>query len=759
MISIAKFLLRIILRILYKVDVKGMEHYHSTGKRVLIVANHTSLLDGLLLYAWLPETPTFAINTQIAEQPRFRFFLKFVELFRMDPTNPLSVKSMIKFIQQDRKAVIFPEGRITTTGTLMKIYDGPGLIADKSQADILPIAINGAQYSPLSYMKDRGHIRLFPKITITVLPPEKIKIDAGLSGKQRRQHAALAMQDIMNKLIFYSVEQNISLFKAYLNAIKRYGKKHIIAEDINRQAMSYQQILLKIFVLARKLSNFTKRGEYTGILLPNTLALPVTFFALSYLGRIPAMLNYTAGIQNIQRALETAEIKTIFTARAFIEKAGLQDVAEALEQQYQVVYLEDLRDQISLADKLTGLFQSLFPHSHYKRVNPDQDADIPAVVLFTSGSEGTPKGVVLSHKNLLSNHAQILCNIDFAPSDIVFSCLPMFHCFGLNAGLIAPLLSGTKIFIYPTPLHYRLIPEVFYEIQATILFGTNTFLQGYARYAHPYDFHSARYVVAGAEKLRDDTVHLWMDKYGKRIYQGYGVTETSPVISVNNAMYYRQGSVGRPVPELECRLQKVEGIEQGGRLCIRAPNVMLGYLLHDQPGKIQFPECPLGKGWYDTGDIADIDDDGFIHILGRAKRFAKLGGEMVSLTLVEEIASQVWPDYAHAAVNLPDDRKGEKIILISEFGEANRRPFQEHVRQHGHSELTIPKNILFTKEFPVLGTGKTDYTTLTKLAEQADANGKSWLEIFTSMMVPSKPDNPPLSEAPSHDAEPDNADK
>ena len=660
MITTIKFLLRGLLRLLYRVEVSGLEHYHEVGDKALIVANHSSLLDGVLLYAWLPDTPTFAINTQVAERPKFKFFLRFVDLFRMDPTNPLSVKSMIQFINQDNKAVIFPEGRLTTTGSLMKIYEGPGLIADKTGASILPISIDGAQFTPFAGVKDRGHVRWFPKIRIRILAPETIHIDKHVTGHSRRHQAADRMQAIMHKLTFYSVNHQQNLFAALLHSIQRYGKHHEVLEDFTDNRLNYQQLLLKTLVLSRKLRLDTDDGEITGVLLPNTLALPVTFFALTYLGRVPAMLNYTAGLQNIRAALETAQIKTIYTARGFIEKANLEDVIDGLEEDYRIVYLEDLRDQIGLVDKLSGLLSSAFIHKSYPRKISPETAEQPAVVLFTSGSEGTPKGVVLSHKNLLSNYAQIICHLDFNPSDIVFSCLPMFHSFGLNAGFLTPVLTGAKVYIYPTPLHYRIIPEAVYQVSATILFGTNTFFQGYARYANPFDFTSVRYVVGGAEKLRDDTIDLWMNKFGIRIYEGYGVTESSPVISVNTSMHYRRGSVGKPVPMVECQLTPVEGIDQGGRLFVKGPNIMLGYLKHGGQGKVEFPTVEHGAGWYDTGDIADIDDEGYLHILGRAKRFAKLGGEMVSLTLVEEIAMHVWPNHNHAAVSLPDKRKGEK---------------------------------------------------------------------------------------------------
>jgi acyl-[acyl-carrier-protein]-phospholipid O-acyltransferase/long-chain-fatty-acid--[acyl-carrier-protein] ligase len=733
MIRFAKFLLRGLLRILYKVEVTGLENYHKAGQRVLIVANHTSLLDGLLLYLWLPETPTFAINTQIAQKRDFRFFLRFVDLFVMDPTSPLSIKSMIKFLKQDRKAVIFPEGRITVTGSLMKIYEGPALVADKADAMILPIAIDGAQFSPYSYMKGRGRIVRFPKITITVLPPEKISISPDVSSHTRRKAAATQLQDLMFKLTYSSFNYRTSVFNALIHAADRYGKKLTVLEDINREPLNYNQLITRAVILGDNIARHTRKGEHVGILLPNVNAIVVIFMALQYIGRIPAMLNFTVGLQVLLQTCTTGRINTIYTSRKFIENAKLHEQVKALEQQLNVIYLEDLRNQITLLDKLTGLFRAMRIKSHYMKLAGKIDPDQPALVLFTSGSEGIPKGVVLSHSNLLSNYAQVSCHVDFNPWDIVFSCLPLFHSFGINAGCLMPLLGGSKIFLYPTPLHYRIIPELIYELGATILFGTNTFFKGYAHHAHPYDFYSVRYVVAGAEKLRDDTQKIWMEKFGIRILQGYGVTEASPVISVNTPMVNKIGTGGRPMTAIECYLEPVPGIEQGGRLIVRGPNVMLGYLLPDSD-QLQPPSTSRGPGWYDTGDIVDIDEDGFITILGRAKRFAKIGGEMVSLTAVEEFAIKVWPRSNHAAINLPDEKKGEKIILITDNKEATRKELQEYAREHGIGELYIPKKVVLAEALPVLGTGKTDYRTLNEMALAEDANGSGWIGKLTGLV-------------------------
>jgi acyl-[acyl-carrier-protein]-phospholipid O-acyltransferase / long-chain-fatty-acid--[acyl-carrier-protein] ligase len=734
MIKSAKFLLRCLLRLLYGVKVSGMENYHETGERVLIVANHTSLLDGLLLYAWLPDTPTFAINTRIAQNRKFKPFLKFVDLFIMDPSSPLSIKSMIKFIRNNNKAVIFPEGRITTTGSLMKIYEGPALVADKANAMILPVALEGCQYSPFSYLKGSGNTVWFPRISITVLPPEKVSIPENIQGHARRKAAALMLQRLMYKLIYTTYDYQKTVFTAVLEAAKQHRYKSVVLEDINREPLNYRQLISRTFILAREIKKDTSAREYVGLLLPNVTGAVVSYLALQFLGRVPAMLNYSAGIQVLLGACETAQIKTVFTSHKFIENAALTELATELEKHVNVVYLEDMRTRISVLAKLMGLARSYYPQLHYRLHRQDNDPDEPATILFTSGSEGMPKGVVLSHINLLSNYAQGKCYIDYGPRDVMFNCLPLFHCFGLNVGCLMPLLAGSRTFLYPTPLHYRIIPELIYELGATIFFAANTFLKGYAHHAHPYDFHSIRYALAGAEKLRDDTQKIWMEKFGIRILQGYGVTETSPVIAANTPMTNRTDTIGHIIPGMEYHIEPVDGIEHGGRLIVKGPNVMLGYLIHGSDGEIKPPVASCGEGWHDTGDIASIDEDGFISILGRAKRFAKIGGEMVSLLAVEELAMHAWPDFNHAAVNLPDERKGEKIVLITTNQNANRKQIQEIAKQLKYGEIYIPKKVVRAEELPLLSTGKIDYVTLTEMALAEDQSGSGWINKLANLV-------------------------
>jgi acyl-[acyl-carrier-protein]-phospholipid O-acyltransferase/long-chain-fatty-acid--[acyl-carrier-protein] ligase len=729
---ILKLLLRGLLRLLYRVEVSGLEHYARTGPRCLIIANHTSLLDGVLLYAWLPETPTFAINTQIASRPLFRPFLKLVELFKLDPTSPLSVKSMIRFIQQDRKAVIFPEGRITVTGIPMKVYEGPGLVADKADATILPIAIDGAQYTPFAYLRGRARITWFPKIRMIVLPPQKFDLDPALHGHVRRKAAGREMQKLLQKMFFLTYDYRKSVFGALLEAARRHGIDRPVIEDVNREPQSYRQLFTRVFILARLIERETAPAEHVGVLLPNVVATPVVLLALQFAGRVPAMLNFTAGAQAIIRACETGRIGLLYTSRKFVENARLEDVIEELATRLRIVYLEDLRGRVSVLARLRGWLQSRLPERHHRAAAAPAEPDSPAVILFTSGSEGIPKGVVLSHANLLSNFAQVRCHIDFRPTDLLFSCLPLFHSFGLNGGLVMPLLGGSRTFLYPTPLHYRIIPELIYETGATILFGTSTFFKGYARHAHQYDFSTLRYVVAGAEKLREDTQREWMEKFGIRILQGYGVTEASPVIACNTPIAHRLGSVGQLMSDMECYLEAVPGMAEGGRLIVRGPNIMQGYLLHGGTG-LQPPATERGSGWYDTGDIAALDQDGFVTILGRARRFAKIGGEMVSLTAVEELALLTWPDYTHAALSLQDEKKGEKIVLVTDNPEASRREIQEQARLRGYGELYIPKKVVMAEELPLLVSGKTDYFRLQQLAAAEERDNSGWIRGLARM--------------------------
>jgi acyl-[acyl-carrier-protein]-phospholipid O-acyltransferase/long-chain-fatty-acid--[acyl-carrier-protein] ligase len=334
------------------------------------------------------------------------------------------------------------------------------------------------------------------------------------------------------------------------------------------------------------------------------------------------------------------------------------------------------------------------------------------LVLFTSGSEGAPKGVVHSHRTLLANCAQLRAVVDFNPSDRVFNALPMFHSFGMTATLL-PLFYGVRVFLYPSPLHYRIVPEMIYNEQSTIMFGTDTFLNGYARKGHAQDLQSLRYIFAGAEAVRAETRAAYMTLFKQPVFEGYGTTETAPVLALSTWGASKPGSVGRLLPGIEARLEPVPGIDAGGRLLVRGPNVMLGYLLIDRPTVLR----PPVDGWYDTGDIVNLDAAGFVSIVGRVKRFAKIGGEMVSLAAAEGLANAVWPDAVHAVVALPDARKGERLLLVTTQRDAAPRGLLAAARERSVAEIQVPRDVLTVDKMPLLGTGKIDYPAVRRLAD------------------------------------------
>lgn len=703
-----------LFRLIYRAEVRGLEHFHAAGERVVIVVNHVSFLDGALLATYLPDKPIFAVNTHMAKQRWVTPFLSLVEAFPLDPTNPLMVKALTKEVRKGKKCVIFPEGRITVTGALMKIYEGPGMIADKADAQLLPIRIDGAQYTHFSRLRGKVRFRWFPKITITILPPRNFNLAPELKGRERRAQVSFSLYDTLTEMMFMTCNQDMTLFRALLNARTTHGGKHLVIEDVQRQPLSYDKLITASFALSQVIRRESKPSEIMGLLLPNSTATVITLFAMQACDRIPAMINFSSGLNNMQVACRSAGIKTVITSRQFVTTAKLTQIIAQLTENITILYLEDLTKHINWWHKLVALLSTQwFTVQHRKqRAEPDDTA----IVLFTSGSEGVPKGVALSHRNILSNCYQLSARVDYGPTDIVFNSLPVFHSFGLTGGLLLPVFGGIRSFLYPSPLHYRIVPELVYDSNATMLFGTDTFLRGYALAAHPYDFYSVRYVFAGAEKVAEQTRRLWMEKFGLRIFEGYGTTETSPALASNTPMQFKAGTVGRFLPGIKYRLEPVPGIANGGRLFVCGPNIMLGYLRTENPGKL----IPLQHGWYDTGDIVEVDDHGYITIIGRCKRFAKIAGEMVSLTAVENHASTLWPDFSHAVVALPDVKKGEQLALVTDCPDGTREAFLAYSRTNGIPELMAPRNVVVVATIPVLGSGKTDYQAVTHLVQQTD---------------------------------------
>lgn len=708
-------LLAAIVKRVYRIEITGLEHLRGERGRVIAV-NHVSALDPLLVWALFGLDATFVLDRADAQRRSVRWLRRVADCFFVEPTNRMSVRSLLALVRSGRTVVVFPEGRVTVTGGLMKVYDSAGLLAHLSAADVIAVRIDGMELTPFSRLTEaQVKKRWLPKVRITILPPQRLTIDAGLKGKARRAAAAKALYLVMSDLIFRTSPTDQTLFASLRAAAARFGRARLAVRDSVGGSLTYGRLLVGAAVLGRKLAPLSIPGEAVGVLLPNAVGVSVTFWALQMTGRLPAMMNFTAGAANLTAACRTGTIKTILTSRAFVEKGKFEDLIAALEKVARIVWLEDVRESIGVRDKLLGLVGL----ATWRSQASSEDA---AVLLFTSGSEGTPKGVVLSHRNVLANCAQVASRIDFGPQDLLFNVLPVFHSFGMTAGLVMPALYGVKLFLFPSPLLYKQIPEMIYKSNATILYGTDTFLMGYARAADTYDFRSVRLVVAGAEQVKNETRRIFSEKFGLRIYEGFGLTEASPVIAVNTPMYHKNGSVGLVLPGVTLRLDPVPGIAQGGRMWVKGPNVMKGYLRAEKPGVIE----PPPDGWHDSGDIVELDAEGFLAIKGRAKRFAKIAGEMISLAAVENIVASLWPENMHCAVTVPDARKGERIVLLTDRPEAVRSDIVEHARRAGATELMVPAAIVSVAALPVLGSGKIDHVTAQRIvADRLSGDSRS----------------------------------
>lgn len=686
----------------------------SMPRKAVYISNHVSYLDPILLFAFLPGNPVFALNGHLYRRKWIRFLMKTADIMLFNPIEPGDIKELIAKVDSGRSCVIFAEGRMTENGGLMKIYEAPGLVADKSQAPVIPVWINGPQYGYYSKTKGKLPHRPLPRITIKVEKPRSFKLKDNL--RRQRDHISNEVYMIMREMSFEaSYNPDISLFAQLMKTAKVHSKKGLLrrpafVEDIARVPHTYKDIIIKCYVLGKHFKRETIHGEHVAMLLPNSIAAVCTFFGLSAYERIPVMLNFSVGAQNMVSMCKTAQVNKVITSRLFIRNAKMENVVEAMVNNgLDVEYLEDLRNKISLWDKINA-----FLRYKIKRVPHRSGGAKKAAILFTSGSEGAPKAVVLSHANIISNIKQVSAIETINITDTVFNALPMFHSFGLTVGTLFPLLEGAKLFLYPSPLHYRVVAEIVYEIGASVMFGTDTFFRGYAKIAHPFDFHNIRFMYGGAEAIKPDTRNMWMERLGIRVMEAYGSTECTPVVTANNRIFNRFGSIGKLLPAVEYKIVPVDGIASGGELWVKGPNIMLGYILPDNPGVLQ----PLKDGWYHTGDVVEIDEIGFVYIKDRIKRFAKIGGEMVSLNAVDNMVRKACESFGeefdYGIVAVPHESKGEQIVLATNNKNVTQDLLHTYIKTNGMSELYLPRIILFKEKLPVFATGKADNVTLKK---------------------------------------------
>jgi acyl-[acyl-carrier-protein]-phospholipid O-acyltransferase/long-chain-fatty-acid--[acyl-carrier-protein] ligase len=708
-----KRLLRWFFKLCFGLRAFNMEVLKTKGP-VMLLPNHTSWFDWLLLGVFLEDDWRFVTSRQAAEVSWVHKFIMVNRYtFPVDMDSPYAVKHMAEFLQAGGRLVLFPEGRLSRTGSLMKFFDGTGFLIFKTKAKVITAYLRGAQRLPFSPNPNRK--KMFARVSLHFSDVLTAPTYESISTTHAREKLTHWLQDAMVKQQF-NAEMQMSP-KTVLGSILQTAREHpsfVTLQDVSHTKLTYRRLTAATQVMAQALAKYVvKDNDRVGVLLPNANAVPITLMALWAMGRTPAILNYSTGVNTMMACAEIAGLKQIITSHAFLERAHL-NIEPMLATGIEFIYLEDVREKIAGLERFIALVNTYVPSlSPLRNVRPNESA----VILFTSGSEGPPKAVDLSQHNVLSNIRQMLAVIDLIETDRLFNALPLFHCFGLNIGLLLPLVRGGFTFLYPSPLHYRVIPTLFYELDCTVFFGTNTFLNGYARKAHPYDFRSLRYLFAGAEKLQEATVNVWSRKFGVHILEGYGATECSPCVSANTLQASRFGSAGRLLPGIEYRLEPIEGVTEGGRLWVRGPNIMRGYLNPDANAKFQ----ALG-GWYDTGDIAKFDDDGYLFILGRLKRFAKVSGEMVSLTAAEEALAGAFPHFGLrfqvAVLARHDEDRGEALIAVTNEPKLTMEEIRGAIKAKGLSNLYVPREIKYVHEIPKLGTGKINHRELQNLVQR-----------------------------------------
>jgi acyl-[acyl-carrier-protein]-phospholipid O-acyltransferase/long-chain-fatty-acid--[acyl-carrier-protein] ligase len=709
-------ILRFILRVLFRFRAFDIESLEAPGPMMLL-PNHVSWLDWLFVAVCIDNNWKIVTSKQAAEiSPVHKFIMVNRFTFPVDTDSPYAVKRMAEFLQGGGKLVLFPEGRLSRTGVQMKVFDGTGFLLFKTNAKVVTCYLRGAHRLPFSPNPNRK--KWFPRVTAHFSPVLTPPAMPDMSTMRARQKLSRWIFDNMVQQQF-EIEFNAApknVLTAILETARQFPNA-VVLEDITHRKLTYRRLLAATDAMAAQWKRLLQPEDHgrVGVMLPASLAMPVTMLSLWAAEKVPAIFNFSTGIPTMLSCAQLAGVKQIITSKLFLERARL-NVQPMKDAGIEFIFLEDVRDGITGGQKLASWLRAAFnPGS----LAPHPRSDV-GVVLFTSGSEGMPKGVELTHANLLANIRQLLAVFDLTDADRLFNSMPLFHSFGV-IGLALPLIQGCYVFLYPSPLHYRVIPALIYDLDCTVFFGTNTFLNGYARKASPYDFRSVRLLVAAAEKLQEATASNWSRQFGTRILEAYGATECSPCVTVNTAINPRFGSAGKFLPGIEHKLVPVEGVPEGGELWVRGPNVMRGYLNPEANAKFL-----AGGGWYDTGDIARVDEDGFLFIQGRLKRFAKVSGEMVSLTAAEEALAGAFPQYGLrlqiAVLARPDADRGEALVAVANDSKLQLDEIRAAIKAKGLSNLYVPREIKFVRDIPKLGTGKVNHRELQKiLAEEKQA--------------------------------------
>lgn len=729
--SMVIFLISSLISRRLKIEVLGFNNIPQTGG-VLLLGNHISWLDWAIIQISMPRPVRYVMEREIYEKWYLKFFLDF---FKVIPISSRGVKDAAQKIKEllDAGEVVclFPEGAISRTGQLGEFRKGFELMAKDANAVILPFYLRGMWGSRFSRSSQKFKVaRKDRKRNVIISYAPAIDINSNTAEVKQK----------VFELSFTSWEpytQTLpSMQEAWIDTACRLNSEMCVA-DSKGPSLSYTKTLTGTILFA----NFIKKHkeQNIGVLMPTTSAGAIVNMATLMAGKTVVNLNYTASIEALRSAITKAEIKTVYTAKQFITKLNAKGFdTEALLSGCEVIYLDELKEQIPKSRAIrTLLMAKLLPAFMLKLLYIKKVPNYAvAAILFSSGSEGEPKGVMLTHKNFMANIKQVSDVLNMRSEDVILASLPLFHAFGLTVTTYLPLIEGIPMVCHPDPTDAVGVGKAAAKYSATVMFGTSTFFRLYAKNkkVHPLMFESLRIAVAGAEKLSADVKEAFIQKFNKNILEGYGVTESAPVASVNlpdvletNGFIVqvgnKVGSVGMPLPGTAFKVvdpnsMQELSVDEDGLILIGGPQVMKGYLKDESKTQEVLADIN-GVRWYKTGDKGHVDADGYLFIVDRYSRFAKLGGEMVSLGSIEtEIKSFINNSEVDLlTVNLPDEKKGEKVILLIQDYE-DVAGLKKALIDSGMNPLSIPSEIYKVESIPKLGTGKSDFAGAKKLAQE-----------------------------------------
>jgi acyl-[acyl-carrier-protein]-phospholipid O-acyltransferase/long-chain-fatty-acid--[acyl-carrier-protein] ligase len=725
--SLLRLLLWFATHTIYRMDISGSEHVPARGG-ALLVPNHASIVDAALVMAATDRPVRFLMFKDIYEHPLIKPFAKILGVIPISgqqrPREMIhSLREATRALEGGELVCIFPEGQMTRIGQMMPFRRGMERILKGLQVPVIPVHIDGIWGSIFSFAGGKFFWKRPRKIPYPVRVSFGTPLPATVTSAEARQ----AVLELGADAFARRKREMKTIPESFIQTARRHPLRFAMA-DFRTPKLKFFSALVRTIFLARRLGPVWQDQDKVGILLPPSIGGALVNLAAMFAGKVPVNLNYTASNSVVEACAQQSGLETTVTSRAFLEKIKVQPPGTP-------VYLEDLAESPRFGEKIISLLAALFlPVGAIERLSGSRrktTMDDLATIIFSSGSTGDPKGVLLTHYNVAANVDQLNQVFMLHKDDRILGILPFFHSFGFTGTLCLTSAVGIGVVYHPSPLDSRTIGELVSKYRVTLLLATPTFLQAYTRRCAPEDFGSLRYVIAGAEKLPARVSEAFEEHFGIRPLEGYGCTECSPVVAVNTmdfrAAAFRQvgakrGSIGHPLPGIVLRTvdpdtQSVLPVNQPGLLLVRGPNVMQGYL--NRPEKTA---DVLKDGWYNTGDIATIDEDGFVRITDRLSRFSKIGGEMVPHIKVEDKLQEIAgsPEQVFVVTAMPDERKGEKLIVLHTLGEDTLKEVLARFAETDLPALWKPRADQFHRieAMPYLGTGKLDLRRVKELGSE-----------------------------------------